>query len=380
VLLKRSLHNRYVINFEDFPLRREGAAATAGKVAADWPELLAIIEERVKGTRATHSTAHWWHFERYRAELQKALEALESAIVLSRVGQALAWTRISARAICAETVVVITLPTHATLAASQSRVHEVWVRFMASTWKTASGIHQRAASKPFRFRVTSARALANHPAMILADEPTASLDTDRGLSVMRLLRKVSTEQGTAVLVVTHDERMIGEVNRVLQLNLWMAAWSAMCRRGPKHSGYALDIWIRCTDLLLSGTHRTRPGRGLRVGTPETVGVEFGRLFRPPLRCLLVIGQHWKKCCRGRYKNVLMFLNHTPQAPLYRVAFAFQHLLNLIKDNHHFPLPASREPVRRAVTCKTLISYIGSDLVRLTALILRLAGYRKADSG
>ena len=66
-------------------------------------------------------------------------------------------------------------------------------------------------------RVAIARALANSPAMILADEPTASLDTDRGLSVMRLLRKVSTEKGTAILVVTHDERMIGEVDRVLQL-------------------------------------------------------------------------------------------------------------------------------------------------------------------
>ena len=66
-------------------------------------------------------------------------------------------------------------------------------------------------------RVAIARALANKPAMILADEPTASLDTDRGLSVMRLLRKLSTEQGTAILVVTHDERMIGEVDRVLQL-------------------------------------------------------------------------------------------------------------------------------------------------------------------
>jgi len=68
-----------------------------------------------------------------------------------------------------------------------------------------------------RQRVAIARALANSPAMILADEPTASLDTDRGLSVMRMLRKVSTDQGTAILVVTHDERMIGEVDRVLQL-------------------------------------------------------------------------------------------------------------------------------------------------------------------
>jgi putative ABC transport system ATP-binding protein len=66
-------------------------------------------------------------------------------------------------------------------------------------------------------RVAIARALANSPAMILADEPTAALDTERGLSVMRLLRKVSTEQGTAVLVVTHDTRMISEVDHVIHL-------------------------------------------------------------------------------------------------------------------------------------------------------------------
>ncbi len=68
-----------------------------------------------------------------------------------------------------------------------------------------------------RQRVAIARALANGPAMILADEPTAALDTERGLSVMHLMRKVSAEQGTAVLVVTHDTRMISEVDRVVHL-------------------------------------------------------------------------------------------------------------------------------------------------------------------
>lgn len=68
-----------------------------------------------------------------------------------------------------------------------------------------------------RQRVAVARALANNPAIILADEPTAALDTERGLSVMRLLRKVSKEQGTAILVVTHDTRMISEVDRVIHL-------------------------------------------------------------------------------------------------------------------------------------------------------------------
>ena len=68
-----------------------------------------------------------------------------------------------------------------------------------------------------RQRVAIARALANEPRVILADEPTASLDSERGLSVMRLLRKLSSERGTAILVVTHDTRMIGEVDRVIRL-------------------------------------------------------------------------------------------------------------------------------------------------------------------
>jgi putative ABC transport system ATP-binding protein len=66
-------------------------------------------------------------------------------------------------------------------------------------------------------RVMVARALANHPKMILADEPTASLDAQRGLSVMRVLRKIANEHGTAILVVTHDIRMIGEVDRIIYI-------------------------------------------------------------------------------------------------------------------------------------------------------------------
>ena len=53
-----------------------------------------------------------------------------------------------------------------------------------------------------------ARALANHPTLILADEPTAALDRERGRSVMELLRQVAREHGAAVLVVTHDQRAL----------------------------------------------------------------------------------------------------------------------------------------------------------------------------
>lgn len=57
-------------------------------------------------------------------------------------------------------------------------------------------------------RVAIARALATSPAMILADEPTAALDSVRGRNVMELLRRVAREQRTAVVVVTHDHRTL----------------------------------------------------------------------------------------------------------------------------------------------------------------------------
>jgi putative ABC transport system ATP-binding protein len=66
-------------------------------------------------------------------------------------------------------------------------------------------------------RVAIARALANRPRVILADEPTASLDTARGKRVMELLRKVARENQTAVITVTHDARMIEGFDYVYHL-------------------------------------------------------------------------------------------------------------------------------------------------------------------
>ncbi len=57
-------------------------------------------------------------------------------------------------------------------------------------------------------RVAIARALANEPLLLLADEPTAALDSVRSRSVMELFKKVAHERGAAVLVVTHDHRAL----------------------------------------------------------------------------------------------------------------------------------------------------------------------------
>ena len=67
-------------------------------------------------------------------------------------------------------------------------------------------------------RVAIARALANEPPLILADEPTAALDTDRGTKVMGLLRKIARERRSAVITVTHDRRMIEGFDTVYYLN------------------------------------------------------------------------------------------------------------------------------------------------------------------
>ncbi len=66
-------------------------------------------------------------------------------------------------------------------------------------------------------RVAIARALANDPRIILADEPTAALDSSRAGAVMDLLRKVATERRTAVIVVTHDEKIFDRFDQIYAL-------------------------------------------------------------------------------------------------------------------------------------------------------------------
>jgi putative ABC transport system ATP-binding protein len=66
-------------------------------------------------------------------------------------------------------------------------------------------------------RVSIARALANRPPVILADEPTAPLDSERALAVMRMLNRMAIQSRAAIIVVTHDEKIIPTFKRIYHI-------------------------------------------------------------------------------------------------------------------------------------------------------------------
>ena len=66
-------------------------------------------------------------------------------------------------------------------------------------------------------RVSIARALANKPPVILADEPTAPLDSERALAVVRILNDMACQAQTAIIVVTHDEKIIPTFKRIYHI-------------------------------------------------------------------------------------------------------------------------------------------------------------------
>ena len=66
-------------------------------------------------------------------------------------------------------------------------------------------------------RVSIARALANQPPVILADEPTAPLDSERALGVMRILNRMAAQHQTAIIVVTHDEKILPTFKRIYHI-------------------------------------------------------------------------------------------------------------------------------------------------------------------
>jgi putative ABC transport system ATP-binding protein len=66
-------------------------------------------------------------------------------------------------------------------------------------------------------RVAIARALVSEPRLILADEPTAALDSKSGREIVTLMQKLAKEQGCAILIVTHDNRILDVADRLIQM-------------------------------------------------------------------------------------------------------------------------------------------------------------------
>ncbi|MDM9384591.1 DevA family ABC transporter ATP-binding protein [Chlorogloeopsis sp. ULAP01] len=66
-------------------------------------------------------------------------------------------------------------------------------------------------------RVAIARALVSHPKLVLADEPTAALDSKSGRDVVELMQRLAREQGCAVLMVTHDNRILDIADRIIHM-------------------------------------------------------------------------------------------------------------------------------------------------------------------
>jgi len=87
----------------------------------------------------------------------------------------------------------------------------------------AVGLADRAKHRPDQMsggeqqRVAIARALATRPVMVLADEPTANLDTENGKQAMEIMQRLNQETGTAFIFATHDPRVVAFAKRVIKL-------------------------------------------------------------------------------------------------------------------------------------------------------------------
>jgi putative ABC transport system ATP-binding protein len=88
---------------------------------------------------------------------------------------------------------------------------------------TAVGLEQRINYYPDNLsggqkqRIAIARALVNHPPLVLADEPTAALDKQSGRDVVEIMQRLAKDQGTSILLVTHDNRILDIADRIVEM-------------------------------------------------------------------------------------------------------------------------------------------------------------------
>jgi putative ABC transport system ATP-binding protein len=129
-------------------------------------------------------------------------------------------------------------------------------------------------------RVSIARALANYPALLLADEPTANLDSKNGHDVMLLLREIAKGDGRAVVVVSHDQRIREIADRVLWLEdgqmreIGKLVIDPVCgmsfEPGDRPAWRSADVvWHFCSNGCMKEFEED-PGRFVGVPRPDVV--------------------------------------------------------------------------------------------------------------
>jgi hypothetical protein len=120
---------RWVINFGERTLDE----------CSRWPELLAIVESKVRPERKKKSKElaewPWWQFWRSRNELAKSIAGKSHVLALSRINSWVSIARVPTGVVYSDAVVLFALDSHSAFALLQSRVHELWARFFSSSMK-----------------------------------------------------------------------------------------------------------------------------------------------------------------------------------------------------------------------------------------------------
>jgi energy-coupling factor transporter ATP-binding protein EcfA2 len=127
-----------------------------------------------------------------------------------------------------------------------------------------------------RQRVAVARAIARQPRIILADEPTASLDKQSGRDVVELLRQLARRQGCAVLMVTHDNRILDIADRIMRLE--DGRLSSFATLTTPYAGHLLTVLshVREKEHLSMVLDRTNEGEFIEL--LNTMGGEVEQLL------------------------------------------------------------------------------------------------------
>ena len=116
-------------------------------------------------------------------------------------------------------------------------------------------------------RVAVARAIASAPSIVLADEPTAALDSENGHGVMRLLAEIARTQNRSILVVTHDPRTLGYADRVIKIEdgLIVSQESSNARPSGQSGGHVVET---PTEPVAKRRRRNADERQMKPHQPE----------------------------------------------------------------------------------------------------------------